>query len=176
VLAERDGTYFEAAVAMILRETRDDDVELLFIERAARDGDPWSGQIAFPGGRFDRTDESLEDTVVRETREEVGLELHRDGFVIGSLDEVRPRIVVLPPVIVRPFVATISADVEPGVSDEVASHFWAPLDAILDPAATRDTEIVVRGARTTRPAIQYEGRVIWGMTEYILRGFADIIR
>lgn len=176
VLAGRDGTYFEAAVAVILRESHDNEVELLFIERAAREGDPWSGQIAFPGGRFDRTDESLEDTAVRETREEVGLELHRDGTVIGPLDEVRPRLVVLPPVIVRPFVAMVSVDAVPGVSDEVASHFWAPLDAILDPAAMRDTEILARGERTTRPAIQYEGRVIWGMTEYILRSFADIIR
>jgi 8-oxo-dGTP pyrophosphatase MutT (NUDIX family) len=176
VLAGRDGTYFEAAVAMILRETRDDDVELLFIKRAARDGDPWSGQVAFPGGRHDASDISLEDTAVRETREEVGLELHRDGIVIGSLDEVRPRTPVLPPVIVRPFVATIAADAAPGTSDEVAGHFWAPLDAVLDPAATRDTEILVRQVRTTRPAIHYQGNVIWGMTEHILRRFEEIIR
>ena len=91
-LAARDGTYIEAAVALILRETRGDDLELLFIKRAARADDPWSGQIAFPGGRHDATDASLEDTAVRETREEVGLELRRDGAIIGVLDELRPRI------------------------------------------------------------------------------------
>ena len=175
MLAGRDGTWFEAAVALILRETRDD-VELLFITRAARDDDPWSGQIAFPGGRYHTTDETLEDTAVRETREEVGLELHRDGAVIGALDELRPRIPALPPVIVRPFVATVSADATPGLSDEVAGHFWAPLAAILDPAATRETEIVVRRTPTTRPAIHYEGHVIWGMTEHILRSFEEIVR
>ena len=175
-LAGRDGEYFEAAVALILRETRDDDVELLFIKRAARDTDPWSGQIALPGGRHEDTDESLEDTAVRETREEVGLELRRHGAIIGPLDEVRPRIPVLPPVIVRPYVATIGADAQIGSSDEVAEFFWAPLDAILDPAASRDTEIVVRQMRTSRPAIHYGGHVIWGMTEHILRRFEEIIR
>ena len=175
-LAGRDGEYFEAAVALILRETRDDDVELLFIKRAARDTDPWSGQIALPGGRHEDADESLEDTAVRETFEEVGLELRRHGTVIGALDEVRPRTPVLPPVIVRPYVATISEDAKIGSSDEVAQFFWAPLDAILDPAASRDTEIVVRQMRTTRPAIHYGGHVIWGMTEHILRRFEEIIR
>ena len=176
VMAGRDGTYFEAAVAIILRESRDNIIELLFIKRAARDDDPWSGQIAFPGGRFDHGDESLEDTVVRETREEVGLELHRDGTVIGALDEVRPRIQILPPVIVRPFVATVAHDAAPRVSDEVAECFWAPLDEILDPANTRETEITVRGTQMRRPAIHYGAYSIWGMTEYIVRGFEKIIR
>jgi 8-oxo-dGTP pyrophosphatase MutT (NUDIX family) len=175
VLAGRDGTYFEAAVALILRETKDDDVEILFIKRAARADDPWSGQIAFPGGRHEEFDESLEDTAVRETREEVGLELRRHGTIIGALNEVRPRTPVLPPVIVRPYVATISADAPTGPSDEVERFFWAPLDAILDPAASRNTEILIRQTSTIRPAINYEGNVIWGMTENILRQFAETI-
>jgi 8-oxo-dGTP pyrophosphatase MutT (NUDIX family) len=175
-LAGRDGTYFEAAVALVLRETRDDDVEMLFIKRAARDDDPWSGQIALPGGRHADTDESLEDTAVRETREEVGLELRRHGAIIGALDELRPRIQVLPPVIVRPYVATVTAGATIGASDEVADFFWAPVDAILDPAASRETEIVVRQTRTMRPAIHFGGHVIWGMTEHILRRFEEIIR
>jgi 8-oxo-dGTP pyrophosphatase MutT (NUDIX family) len=176
VLAARDGTYFEAAVTLILRETPGDDLELLFIKRAARDDDPWSGQIAFPGGRHDDADESLEDTAVRETREEVGLELRRHGTIIGALDEVRPRTPVLPPVIVRPYVATITTAVPLGSSDEVAELFWAPLDAILDSSASRETEIVVRGMRTLRPAIHFGGHVIWGMTEHILRGFEQVIQ
>lgn len=175
-LAGRDGTYFEAAVALILRETVDDHVELLFIKRAARDDDPWSGQIALPGGRHQDSDDSLEDTAVRETREEVGLELGRHGAIIGALDELRPRVAVLPPVIVRPYVATVAADAAIEASDEVAGHFWAPLDAILSPAALRDTEIVVRQMRTVRPAIHFGGHMIWGMTEHILRRFEEIIR
>lgn len=175
-LAGRDGVYFEAAVALILRGTGGDDLELLFIKRAARADDPWSGQIAFPGGRHEDSDESLEDTAVRETREEVGLELRRHGTIIGALDEVRPRTPTLPPVIVRPYVATIDAEATIASLDEIAGFFWAPLDAILDPAATRPTEITVRGVRSMRPAIHFAGNVIWGMTERIIRLFEEAIR
>ena len=175
VIAERDGIYFEAAVALILRETSAGELELLFIKRAARADDPWSGQIAFPGGRHEDADESLEDTAVRETREEVGVELRRHGKIIGALDEVRPRIAVLPPVIVRPYVAIVAADAATGPSDEVAEFFWAPLDAVLDPSASRPTEIMVRDTSAIRPAIHFDGHVIWGMTENILRRFEQII-
>lgn len=174
-IAERDPPCFEAAVALILRATAGDVVEVLFIKRAARDDDPWSGQVALPGGRHDAGDASLEATAVRETREEVGLDLARDGSIVGALDELRPRTPVLPPVIVRPFVATVSADapVEAGV--EVAEAFWAPLDVILDPSSTRDTEIPVRGLRTRRPAIHYRGHVIWGMTEGIIHNLGEVL-
>jgi 8-oxo-dGTP pyrophosphatase MutT (NUDIX family) len=175
-IAERDGVYFEAAVALILRETPDDELELLFIKRAVRADDPWSGQIAFPGGRRETLDASLEETAVRETREEVGFDLRRDGTIIGALDESRPRIPVLPPVIVRPFVATIAFEATGGPSDEVEEYFWAPLAEILDPAASRITELAVRQTTVLRPAIHFGGQVIWGMTEGILRRFEEIIR
>jgi 8-oxo-dGTP pyrophosphatase MutT (NUDIX family) len=175
-VAGRDGTWFEAAVALILRETPDDDLELLFIERAKRADDPWSGQIAFPGGRRDPGDATLEDTAVRETREEVGIDLRRDGAIVSALDEIRPRTIVLPPVIVRPYAATTSAEATPGPPEEIAGHFWAPLDAILDPAASRETEIVVRQGPLMVPAIHFDGHIIWGMTERILRGFEEVVR
>jgi 8-oxo-dGTP pyrophosphatase MutT (NUDIX family) len=173
--AARDEPFFEAAVALILREPREGAIELLLIERATRAGDPWSGQIALPGGRRDATDGSLELTAVRETAEEVGINLHRDGMVVGTLDDLRPRTPVLPPVIVRPFVATVPAGIEACSSAEVAAAFWTPLDAVLAPGATIEREIVVRGLRTRRPAIEYEGRVIWGMTERILANFRSLM-
>ena len=138
------------------------------MERADR----FSGRPSRPG----RCVVFLEETAIRETREEVGLDLRRDGTIIGALDESRPRIPVLPPVIARPYVATIAFDATGGPSDEVESFFWAPLAEILDPAASRMTEIPIRGTTTLRPAITFGGNVIWGMTEGILRGFAEIIR
>ena len=150
-------------------------MELLFIKRATRDDDPWSGQIALPGGRFDMDDDSLEATAVRETFEEVDLDLRAHGAIIGALDEVRPRTPVLPPVIVRPYVAVVGADVALVPSNEVAELFWAPLDRVFDSHATRDTDIVVREFTTRRAAIHYRGHVIWGMTEQILRSLATII-
>ena len=174
-LAERDAPYFEAAVALVLRATAADDVEVLFIKRAARDDDPWSGQIALPGGRHHADDASLEATAVRETLEEVALDLRRDGAMVGALDELRPRTPVLPPVIVRPFVATVASDVAVNPGAEVAELFWAPLAIMLDPASARDTEILVRGMRIKRPAIHYQGHIIWGMTERILHNFREIL-
>lgn len=173
--AERDLPYFEAAVALILRTTSTGEVEVLFIKRAARDYDPWSGQIALPGGRHHAGDASLEATAVRETLEEVALDLRREGAMIGALDELRPRTPVLPPVIVRPFVATVTIDAAVQPCDEVAELFWAPLDTILDPASVRDTEILVRGLRMRRPAIHYRGHVIWGMTERIVHNFKEVL-
>src|SRR5258708_151905 len=87
----------------------------------------------------------------------------------GLPTDRRPRTIVLPPVIVRPFLATVAAEAIAGISDEVASSFWAPLDVIFDPASARSTEIFVRDTSMMVPAIHFEGRVIWGMTERILR-------
>jgi 8-oxo-dGTP pyrophosphatase MutT (NUDIX family) len=175
-VAERDEPYFEAAVALVLRAARSGAVELLMIERATRESDPWSGQIALPGGRYDAADETLERTAVRETREETALDLLGQGDVIGALSEIRPRSPLLPPVIVRPYVATIAADAAIVASEEVASHFWVPLDALFARGASRETEIFVRGFRMRRDAIHYRGHVIWGMTERILRDFEEVIR
>ena len=87
-----------AAVAAILRVTSEP--ELLFIKRAEVAHDPWSGHIAFPGGRMEVSDASLEATAVRETFEELAIDLH-DGQILGRLDDIAPRSRALPPVIVR---------------------------------------------------------------------------
>src|SRR5262245_2019379 len=100
VVAERDEPYWEAAVALVIRETGQGALDVLFMKRAAREGDPWSGQVSFPGGRRDKTDADLAATVIRETREETGLDLSTHGELFGALDEIRPRTPMLPPVIV----------------------------------------------------------------------------
>ncbi len=174
--AERDGVFWEAAVVIVLRAALHGELEVLFIKRATREDDPWSGQIALPGGRFDPDDASLESTAVRETFEEVAIDLRRDGELLGALSELRPRTPVLPPVIVRPYVALLKSDVMLNPSDEIAELFWAPLDVILDARHTRNTEIHIRGMVINRDAIHYRGHVIWGMTEQILRDFAETIK
>lgn len=172
--AARDEPFWEAAVAIVLREGATPVPDVLFIERAVREGDPWSGQVALPGGRRDEGEDDLLNTVIRETIEETGLDLRTHGEVFGALDEFRTRSPALPPVIVRPYVARIDAGLTIVPSDEVSSHFWVPIDALFNPANTRPTRVLARGFSMWRDAIHYEKKVIWGMTEIIVRTFQEV--
>jgi len=160
-----------AAVALVLRPDEVGGLDLLFIKRAEYPGDPWSGQIAFPGGRQEPHDDTLRETALRETREETGIDVARDGIVIGTLDELYPRTPVLPPIVVRPYVAVVAPDVRVEPSDEVATAFWAPLDALRHPGATFEATVVVRGEERQVPGLRHLEHVIWGMTERIFRNF-----
>lgn len=145
------------------------EAEFLLIRRAERDGDPWSGQVALPGGRWQHDDTSLEQTALRETHEETGLDIRMNGRVIGALDELRPRSPLLPPIVVTPFVAHIAPTAPLVLSHEVAAAFWVPWSRLLDPELDHEAEVSTRGATWRVPAFHLEGHVVWGMTERILR-------
>ena len=82
---------------------------------------------------------------------------------------------VLPPIIVRPhvFVAPALPELQPNY--EVAEAFWVPIRCLFDPARTRDTTVETRGLRMRVSAIDVDGRIIWGMTERILRNFESVL-
>lgn len=173
--AERDEPFGEAAVALVLH-AGDDGLEALFIKRATRTGDPWSGQIALPGGRRHEGENSLLFTAMRETCEEIGLDLAVHGELLGELDELRPRNPYLPPIIVRPYVFAIRARPTLVHSEEVAESFWAPLRHVFDPGRRREVTIDIRGGQLQRPAIMIDEHVIWGMTDSILCTFEALWR
>jgi 8-oxo-dGTP pyrophosphatase MutT (NUDIX family) len=103
-----DPTPRRAAVALVLRvPVGAAGPELLLVKRAEYPGDPWSGHVAFPGGRAEPDDASPWHTAARETWEETGLDLLAAGRLLGTLDELYPRTPVLPPVVVRPHVAVV---------------------------------------------------------------------
>jgi len=162
-----------AAVALILVE-QSGGLEALFIKRAARAGDPWSGQVAFPGGRHDPEDGDLLATAIRETREETGVELG-DAERLGVLDDLYPRTPTLPPVRVRPFVFALPARRPMVATAEVERAFWVPLAHIVEPSVRRDVKLRVGGVERVFPAYDLGEDVIWGMTERILTPFLVLL-
>lgn len=160
----------DASVAAIFRITAADALELLMIERASYASDPWSGHIAFPGGRREPHDATLLDTALRETREETGVDILASGRVLGALERVTPVSPALPPLSIAPFVAILTQDVSLALSDEVAGAFWVPLTALQHADVSRDVEVTLsNGTTRTVRAFVHERYTIWGLTERILR-------
>ncbi len=156
-----------AAVAVVVAPDPD---SVLFIRRAERAGDPWSGHMALPGGRQDPAEADLVATAMRETLEEVGLELHSDDL-IGSLDDVVPRTPLLPPIAVRPFVFVLGHWPDLELNPEVTAVRWVPIDLLLDPATYRSIQIDLRGEQREFPAYRLDDADVWGMTERIVSSF-----
>jgi 8-oxo-dGTP pyrophosphatase MutT (NUDIX family) len=154
-----------AAVAAIFRDG-DDGSELLFIERARRDGDPWSGHMALPGGRVEVTDVDAWATAERETSEEIGLDLSA-AERLGQLDDLHGGARQI----------TVSAHgywlegARPALvlNHEVADALWIPLSELSDPSRF----IVYRYPRNPNqdfPGIVVSGdRVVWGLTLRLLK-------
>ena len=156
-----------AAVAVLLHDG-DEGLEVLFIHRASRTGDVWSGQIAFPGGRREPSDADLLATAIRETHEEVGIDL-TTAERLGVLDDLHPRTPVLPPVVVRPFVFALTARPPVTLSAEVQEAFWVSFRALQAPEARGEVRIDHPGIpRRALPAYILGNRTIWGMSERIL--------
>ncbi|HEX4599992.1 MAG TPA: CoA pyrophosphatase [Gemmatimonadales bacterium] len=162
-----------AAVALILVEGADG-LAALFIHRAEQVGDPWSGQVALPGGHREPTDPDLLATAVREAREETGVDLTA-AERLGALDDLAPRTPTLPPVVVRPFVFGLTERPRLGTSPEVQRAFWLPLARLTAPAARGEITLALRDATRTFPAYHVDGEVIWGMTERIVTPFLELI-
>jgi 8-oxo-dGTP pyrophosphatase MutT (NUDIX family) len=173
---EPDGEARYAAIALVLRPSDDGDPELLMIKRAEVERDPWSGHVACPGGRMDPTDRDLEHTAIRETWEETGIDLTRDGRILGTLDDITPRTPMLPPIIIRPFVAVVKPEVTIVESPEVAEVFWVPLSAIRETAAWGTGFVPIRGVGDREVDVfRHRDYTVWGLTHRALRQFLDLL-
>ena len=164
-----------AAVAIVIRLGGNDEPEILFIQRAIFEGDPWSGQIAFPGGREEDGDETPADTAIREVFEEMAIDLGSTAELIAALDDLHPRHVRLPAVVVRPFVFLAGELPDPILSSEVADCFWVPLSVLMDRSVWKDATVVAGGIEMSRFAFHHRGFIVWGMTERILSGMLSLI-
>jgi 8-oxo-dGTP pyrophosphatase MutT (NUDIX family) len=153
-----------AAVALILRDG-DPGLELLFIRRAEHPQDPWSGQMAFPGGRAEAGDKDLRATAVRETLEEIGLDLALAAEALGTLDEVRAMARMRPmDLSILPFVFRLVTPAEMQLSGEVRSVHWLSLSALLGAELRSTLEYPHDGQALQFPCIRVGDVVIWGLT------------
>jgi 8-oxo-dGTP pyrophosphatase MutT (NUDIX family) len=166
-----------AGVTMLLRD-ENGSPEMLLIERATREGDPWSGHMAFPGGRQEPHDPSLQKTAERETFEEVGITL-AGAHYIGRLDDLGGRAAASNKMIVSAYVYLVE---DPGRLEiersEVADALWISLDHLVHPdnhgrypMRYAEHEIIFPGIRVD----QREVRIVWGLTYRFLEGFFEII-
>jgi 8-oxo-dGTP pyrophosphatase MutT (NUDIX family) len=163
----------KAAVALILREGAAG-IELLFIRRAEHPQDPWSGQMAFPGGRAEPGETDLEKTAVRETAEEIGIDLRRAAQCLGALDEVRAMARLRPvSLTILPFVFRLREEAEPSLGDEVRSVHWIPLDELLAAERRSVMEYAHEGETLRFPCLRVEDLVIWGLTYRMFMGFQE---
>lgn len=148
-----------AAVAAIARDGARG-AELLFIRRATREGDPWSGHMAFPGGRLDGVDRDPLAAAIRETREEIALDLSA-APLLGQLSPVPTKAHGrLRPMVVEPYVFELTYEPVCELSDEVAGVIWVPIDHFRD-ATNRRT---MRWKLLNLPCYHWEECVIWGLT------------
>jgi 8-oxo-dGTP pyrophosphatase MutT (NUDIX family) len=172
--APPDPSLSEAAVLLTLRTT--DPLELLLIKRAEKEGDPWSGHMALPGGRREPADPGLLATALRETHEETAI-LVPPTNVIGALDEVRPSYRRRFSILIAPFVAAVPPDTHPVPSPaEVETALWVPLPHLASERAVDEILIDLEEGSTAFPALSYQDYVIWGLTHRIIIDFVAIAR
>lgn len=160
----------QAAVALVVRGGAE--LEVLLIKRAKREGDPWSGHMALPGGRRDPGDASLLETAIRETREETAVDLQARGVHLGRLEEVRPQSPRLPKLSVTPHVFGVPADTPAhAASGEVDAVHWVSLARLRTAETKGQVEIPLPGGSRSFPCLLVADDAVWGLTYRILDDF-----
>ncbi len=162
-----------AAVALIMRGVSAEP-EVLFIERAAHDGDPWSGDLGFPGGKVEAADRNEQLAAVRETQEEIGLDLGRARY-LGRLADIAGAHL---PVRVSCFVYGLAQPGPLTMSDEVRRAFWVPVATLCAPERHIEAEVRFAGSTLVRPAIRVlppGETILWGLTYRLVVQFLEIV-
>jgi 8-oxo-dGTP diphosphatase len=135
----------QSAAVMIITDRQ----SIALIRRQKRADDPWSGQIALPGG-LRKPGESLQDTAIRETAEEVGIHVIPSGYIGSYRTHIRDMLVAA-------FYGLVHEQPSFSIGDEVEEVIWARIDS-LSPMMTE----------SGYPAYRYGEMVVWGLTYRIL--------
>ena len=158
-----------SAVAVIYRY-HNEQLELLLIKRATRDGDPWSGHMAFPGGKIQAEDNSASHAAIRETQEEIGIDLTQCARFDSRLsDLLTRRHNQLKPMVVSPFMFELTEDVHFETNYEVAEVVWVPLAFFKDAQNKTPYPWKVGPVTLNFDSYNYQGRTIWGLTYMMIQ-------
>ena len=165
-----------AAVAIMVREGVEA-TEMLMIRRATREGDPWSGHMGFPGGRKDPEDASNLACALRETREEIGVDLAKWGKPIGELSDVntgwrKDR----PEMLVTPFVFEVGNLPALTPNHEVDDVVWVPLHFLLDEHNRQPLEWEWQGKKMETDSFLYATCRIWGLSLMMIDEMMGLLR
>jgi 8-oxo-dGTP pyrophosphatase MutT (NUDIX family) len=174
-----DGEPPRAAVAIVLREPSEgDEAEVLFIRRSERADDPWSGHIAFPGGRRHDEDADLLATALRETREEIGLDLATTADLLVALAPMAARArgkkltFSIAPFVFALRTRDVALTLDPR---EVAEVIWKPLGALARGEGRSTHTIDVGTERYELPAFLLGSHVLWGLTFGMLESLLAVL-
>jgi len=164
--------YRRAAVALILSRIGSSH-RMLFIERATHPGDPWSGNIGFPGGKVEKDDADTRHAAERETMEELGVDLGKAEYLGRISDHDGAHL----PVLLSCFVyGIVGEEIEFTISEEVKDVFWLPIEELTDPDRCGMHEFTFAGDRFESHCVQlpYEDKpVLWGLTYRLVSEFLE---
>lgn len=160
----------QSAVLLILYP-RDGEVNILLTQRSMSVAFH-RGEISFPGGVLQNGDEDLLFTAIRETHEEVGVQVTRDN-VVGMLDDVWT---VVTNYVITPYIVIVDQPPTPILNhSEVTKVLEVPLRELLKPDSLKNETVMTRdGSRKVR-AFSYQGHTIWGATAQIVKQFLDLL-
>jgi 8-oxo-dGTP pyrophosphatase MutT (NUDIX family) len=165
--SEKEREKADAAVVILLKKKKCD-FEILFVKRAVNPIDPWSGEMAFPGGRSDHNDRDIKNTIVRETFEETGIDLlHRCRF-LGTLEFFRST--RNQEMKILPFIVIIEYEPSIVLNKELVWFEWIFLEKLIQ------HETVTRIDSKEVPAFIMEKCIIWGLTYRILKRFIYMVQ
>jgi 8-oxo-dGTP pyrophosphatase MutT (NUDIX family) len=156
-----------AAVVVLLRKGERGDLQLFLVKRATNPRDPWSGNMALPGGRRHPEDRDIKATVIRETLEETSIDISGCRF-LGTLDAATSTRAVTR-LVVLPFVVVCGERSRVTLNKELVDCFWFPVDQ-LKPS---EGKALMEGNEV--PAFLVKGEVVWGLTYRMLKNFLDLL-
>jgi 8-oxo-dGTP pyrophosphatase MutT (NUDIX family) len=155
------------AAVVVLLHIKDWDLHVLLVKRAEKTDDPWSGQTALPGGKRSPEDQNLQETVIRETFEETGLNLLDCCSFLGAIEPLRstrrPELKIVPFVVLQEKEQTLN------LNEELTGYFWTPLKELVEHQGT------AKFSFGEYPAFILGDNIVWGLTYRILKKLLSIL-